>query len=307
MRISKGSGEWIEMMWEAIEDDISRALNRPLRILERRQTTGGDINDAYHLRGEHESLFLKLNSAERAPMFAAEAAGLRAIRATDSVRVPEPLAHGSSGEYSWLALEYIEFGRGGPQTSARLGEQLAAMHRASAPAFGWEQDNTIGTTPQANPWTADWLEFQRRHRIGFQLELGRDNGLAAATLSRAAQLLEQLPALFVGYEPLPSLLHGDLWGGNQAASSTGEPVVFDPAVYFGDREADLAMTELFGGFDTQFYTAYRATWPLHPGYEKRRELYNLYHVLNHFNLFGGGYASRAAAIIDRLLRYTSGA
>jgi protein-ribulosamine 3-kinase len=184
---------------------------------------------------------------------------------------------------------------------AALGEQLAAMHRATRDRFGWRRDNTIGSTPQVNMQLSDWVEFWRRHRLGYQLDLAARNGYRGALQDKGAQLLERLPQFFKGYRPAASLLHGDLWGGNAAVTAGGEPVIFDPAVYYGDREADLAMTTLFGGFTPAFYRAYETQWPLDPGHRERHELYNLYHVLNHLNLFGGGYRAQAEGMIDRLL------
>ena len=178
------------------------------------------------------------------------------------------------------------------------------MHRSSARAFGWERDNTIGATAQPDTWTGDWVEFLRKHRLGFQLDLAQSNGASQRTLDRGRRLLERLEDYFQDYQPAASLLHGDLWGGNWAADTEEQPVMFDPAVYFGDRESDIAMTELFGGFDEAFYEEYQAEWPLHPGYARRKPLYQLYHVLNHFNLFGETYVRQAAHIIDSLLADT---
>jgi fructosamine-3-kinase len=234
-------------------------------------------------------------------MFSAEAAGLEAIRGTSTLRAPRPIAWGTAGERSWLALEFISFAPAGPRGGALLGEQLAAMHRCSARAFGWERDNTIGATLQPNTWMADWAAFFRDQRIGHQLRLARKAGLQGSVLERLQRLLEAIPLLLQGHKPQPSLLHGDLWGGNWGMASDGNPVVFDPAVYYGDREADLAMTELFGGFDSRFYQAYQHAWPLDPGYQSRKELYKLYHILNHFNLFGASYAGQAGALADQLL------
>ena len=173
-----------------------------------------------------------------------------------------------------------------------------------APRFGWPRDNTIGTTPQVNAWGDDWAEFFRDRRIAPQLALAARNGHGGALQRDGERLLAAIPALLAGHAPAPSLLHGDLWSGNAACLATGEPVIFDPAVYYGDREADLAMTELFGGFGADFYAAYRDAWPLPDGYERRRTLYNLYHVLNHLNLFGGGYGAQAETMIARLLAET---
>jgi fructosamine-3-kinase len=184
---------------------------------------------------------------------------------------------------------------------AALGEQLALQHRHQAAEYGWSRDNTIGSTPQLNGWSQDWLTFFRERRLRCQLQLAASKG-AAVLLLRGEMLLERLDGLFDGYRPVPSLLHGDLWGGNWAVDERGQPVIFDPATYYGDREADLAMTRLFGGFGIDFYRAYEANWPLHPGVRRRTVLYNLYHVLNHFNLFGGGYLAQAMSMMDSLLR-----
>lgn len=291
-------------MWTLIEQDISRALGEAFTIQDRSPMDGGCINEAFQLEGRSCSLFVKLNSADRLAMFTAEAAGLEAIRASETLRAPRPIAWGVVGQRSWLALEFIPIAASGRRGGALLGEQLAAMHRSSASAFGWERDNTIGATPQPNPWTADWAEFFRDQRIGYQLGLARENGLPAGPLERLQCLLEVIPALLEGHSPQPSLLHGDLWGGNWGVDGDGGPVIFDPAVYYGDREADLAMTELFGGFDSSFYRAYRHAWPPEPGYPTRKRLYNLYHILNHFNLFGAGYASQAEALAEQLLSET---
>jgi protein-ribulosamine 3-kinase len=288
-------------MWQAIEQEITAATGVPFRVCDSTAIGGGCINDAVCLRGGDRTFFVKLNRAERLSMFEAEAAGLAAIRATDTVRAPEPVASGIDGDRSWLALEFIEFTTAGGEAEARLGEQLAAMHRAGSDRFGWVRDNTIGSTPQPNPWTADWLQFLREQRLGFQLALARENGAASRLVERGELLLASLPLFFRDYRPAPSLLHGDLWGGNWSADHQGRPVVYDPAVYFGDREADLAMTELFGGFSERFYRAYASTWPLDRGYSSRQALYNLYHILNHFNLFGGSYERQALGMVEQLL------
>jgi len=185
---------------------------------------------------------------------------------------------------------------------ALLGEQLATLHRRTGKAFGFTQDNFIGSSPQRNTWNNDWISFWREERLGFQLELAAENGYGGKLQSLGEDLLEALPAFFEGYAPAPSLLHGDLWSGNHAFLADGTPTIFDPAVYYGDRECDLAMTELFGGYTANFYAAYRAAWPLHEGYGLRRDLYNLYHILNHANLFGGGYANQAEQMMRTLLQ-----
>ena len=181
-----------------------------------------------------------------------------------------------------------------------MGAQLAAMHRVTSTEgnFGWHRDNTIGETPQINDWSDDWIEFLTQHRLKYQFELAEQKG---HRFSQAQDLLDITPSLFEGYDPQPSLLHGDLWGGNAGFDEKGEPVLFDPAVYFGDRETDLAFTELFGGFGSAFYEGYSSAWPLHGGFGKRKTLYNLYHILNHYNLFGGGYATQAEGMMTTIL------
>jgi fructosamine-3-kinase len=246
-------------------------------------------------------VFVKVAARERLPLLEAEAAGLRDLASAAALRVPSVLAAGVAGSQAFLALEWIEFRAATSRTEVRLGELLAAQHRVTAPRFGWHRDNTIGATAQSNAWTDDWTRFFADRRLGFQLDLAAQQGHSGRLIERGHRLCEQLDVLLRGHRPLPSLLHGDLWGGNWAADESGKPVVFDPAVYFGDREADLAMTRLFGGFGRAFYDAYESAWPLEAGATLRFDLYNLYHVLNHLNLFGGGYRGQAEALIDRLL------
>ncbi len=286
-------------MIEAIATAIAQATGKPFTPVAERRASGGCINAARILVGaDGRRFFVKLNHASRLEMFEAEAEGLRAILATATLRAPKPIASGHSGDTAWLVLEYLELSPRGD--AAMLGRLLAAMHRHTWDRYGWHRDNTIGSTLQINTPATDWLEFLRQHRLGYQLTLAARQGAPHRLLDRGERLLSELAGLFASYHPLPSLLHGDLWGGNYAYAA-GVPVIFDPAVYYGDREADLAMTELFGGFPDDFYAAYREAWPLDAGYHARKDLYNLYHVLNHFNLFGGGYLNQAERLIERLL------
>jgi protein-ribulosamine 3-kinase len=245
--------------------------------------------------------FIKTVPREQADVLAAEAEGLRELAAANAVRIPKVLDSGVRGDEAYLELEKIEAAQPTPATEALLGEQLAAQHRVTKKAFGWHRDNTIGRTPQPNGWCDTWVEFYSGRRLRFQLDLASRKGFASMLQAKGERLLEALPALLADHSPQPSLLHGDLWGGNWLAGRDGTPWIFDPAVYYGDREADIAMTHLFGGFGASFYSAYESAWPLPPGHELRRELYNLYHVINHANLFGGGYAQQARSMIDRLL------
>ena len=233
--------------------------------------------------------FLKVNAARHADAFAAEADGLAALRAA-GLAAPLVISRGSVGGEAYLLLEHLDLG--GPPDFAALGRMLAEAHRKAGPRFGWQRDNYIGATPQQNGWSEDWAVFWRERRLQPQLLLASKNGFQVRG--------EGLADLLDGHEPRPSLLHGDLWSGNAGFTPAG-PVVFDPAVYYGDREADLAMTELFGGFAPQFYAAYREAFPLAQGYERRKHLYNLYHLLNHLNLFGGGYLGQVNATLSLLL------
>ncbi len=273
-------------VWDTVASAIHDAIHRPFEILATTAVGGGSINDAYRLDGtDGTRYFLKLNDARHLPMFMAEAAGLAAIAATNTLRVPRAIAHGESGGQGFLVLEYLELRWRGD--ARMLGEQLAALHRCVGDRFGFDRDNFIGTSPQPNSWTKDWVTFWREHRLGFQLRLAGRNGNGGPLQSLGEELMEKLPAFFDNHTPHPSLLHGDLWSGNHAFLADGTPTLFDPAVYFGDRECDLAMTELFGGYPADFYAAYHATYPLDAGYATRKPLYNLYHILNHANLFGG--------------------
>jgi fructosamine-3-kinase len=287
-------------VWGMVASAIRDATHRRFSLHSKASVGGGSINDAYRLEGTDGSrYFLKLNDARHHPMFIAEAAALGAIAASKTLQVPRPVAHGIAGRHSYLVLEHLELGSRGD--ARLLGAQLAALHRCTSSRFGFAQDNFIGTTPQPNGWKEDWIDFWREQRLGFQLRLAAKNGHGRELQGPGGKLLEALPSFFAGYSPQPSLLHGDLWGGNHAYLTDGTPAVFDPAPYYGDRECDLAMTELFGGYPADFYAAYRAAWPLDAGYAVRRDLYNVYHVLNHANLFGGGYVRQAEQMMQRLL------
>jgi fructosamine-3-kinase len=289
-------------LWERIQSDIEAATGVAANLDQQGSVGGGCINQAARIRYGDTTYFVKLNSASGHDMFAAEAQGLQELRRCDALKIPAPVCYGSDSQSAWLVMENLELG--GRGNAGALGEGLASLHRITRDEYGWDRDNTIGSTPQENAWMDDWIEFWRERRLRFQLELAGRKGAGNALTSRGETLLDEFPALFGDYSPAASLLHGDLWSGNFAYTLQGEPAIFDPAVYYGDREADLAMTELFGGFGGDFYTAYNNAWPLDPGYKVRKTLYNLYHILNHYNLFGGGYAAQAQGMIDSLLSET---
>ena len=267
-----------------------------------RPVGGGSINRAFRVETGAGPVFLKVNTSDGAAMFAAEAAGLEAIRAARAVVAPAALALGETGDHAWLALEWLDLAANPQPAAERLGRELATMHAYTGEYFGWHRDNTIGSTPQPNTPTEEWIDFWREQRLGFQLELAMRNGLPQDCERRVRALLGRLEQFFDGHRPEPALLHGDLWGGNWGATRDGAPCIFDPAVYYGDREADLAMTRLFGGFGEPFYRAYESAWPLEPGWQGRVALYNLYHLLNHFNLFGVGYLGRIEDMLGELQR-----
>ena len=287
--------------WQDIELAIREAEGAPFSIESRSAAGGGSINECHVVRGQGRAYFVKTNAPGRAEMFAAEAAGLDEIGRTRTVRVPQPVCHGASPTASWIVLELLELQSPDDRGMRALGRNLAGLHRVTAKYYGWQRDNTIGSTPQTNTASADWIAFWREQRLGKQLDLAAAKGRGGRLLERGRRLMEKLPVLFAGHVPAPSLLHGDLWSGNAGMTASGEPVIYDPAVYYGDREADLAMTELFGGFPQSFYASYHAELPLDAGYATRKHLYNLYHVLNHLNLFGGSYGAQAERIIGQLL------
>ena len=270
----------------------------PSPVYDMSPVSGGDINDAYRLTLEDGTrVFMKANRSVSPAFFQAEADGLEAIRATGAIRVPGVIATGQDDRYgTFLLLEWV-----GPAPRRRdfweaFGHSLAAMHRSHAGRFGWEKDNAIGATPQVNAPCDSWVAFFRDRRLAPQFKRA-ERWLDAAARKRATRLLDHLEEHLV--EPdHPSLLHGDLWSGNFITGSDGQAWLIDPAVYVGHAEADLAMTELFGGFAPDFYATYREVSPLQPGYARRRDLYNLYHLLNHLNLFGGGYLGSVMQVLD---------
>ncbi|MBW4559739.1 MAG: fructosamine kinase family protein [Mojavia pulchra JT2-VF2] len=287
-------------MWTEIDAHISRVTGEKFQSQQKRSVSGGCINQGYAVSDNQCTYFVKLNQASQVAMFEAEALGLEEMLTTASIRVPKPLCWGTAGNSSYIVLEWLEMGGGNSKSWEEMGCKLAAMHQAtSAQGFGWKINNTIGSTPQINTWTANWVEFYVKHRLGYQFQLARRRG---STFPKQDKLLAAIPELLADHQVQPSLVHGDLWGGNAGCTVSGEPVIFDPATYFGDREVDIAMTELFGGFPTVFYKGYNEVFPLDAGYEQRKTLYNLYHILNHFNLFGGGYGSQANRMIDQILR-----
>lgn len=288
-------------MWTKIAQHISKVTETEFFVKSRCSVSGGCINQGYAVTGDSSTYFVKLNSASQVAMFEAEVLGLKQMQQTATIRVPQQIGWGTASGSAYIVLEWLEIGRGNNFSWQEMGRRLAAMHQwqpSTKEGFGWDINNTIGSTPQINTWTADWAEFYAQHRLAYQFQLARRRG---GHFPLQERLLAAIAGLLADHQPQPSLVHGDLWGGNAAFTASGEPVIFDPATYFGDREVDVAMTELFGGFPAAFYQGYNEVFPLHPGYEKRKTLYNLYHILNHFNLFGGSYQSQANRMISQIL------
>jgi len=286
-------------LWQHLSLQISQYNRQAFHINAHTSLSGGCINSAYKVSDGHSNYFVKLNSIEHCAMFETEWQALQELHERAAVRVPRPVCHGQHESQAYLVLEYLPLC--GRPDATLLGQQLAATHRVSAAQFGWHTNNVIGATPQQNQQKPDWVDFWRSQRLIPQLQLAEQNGYAGALSPVTDKLLSSFDALFENYTPIPSLLHGDLWGGNAAALADGTPVMFDPALYYGDRETDIAMTHLFGGFDRQFYTAYNEAWPLNDGFAIRKKLYNLYHILNHLNLFGTGYQQQAISLCQQVL------
>jgi fructosamine-3-kinase len=285
--------------WQPLATSLAEQLQLPPGEVRATPVHGGDINQAWKLELGDCEFFVKLNRPERLQMFDAEKAGLEAIRRSAALRVPEVFLTGQMAGQAFIVMEFIELA--GQADAGRFAVALAAMHNCFNDRFGFHGDNTIGSTTQVNTFNHDWIDFWRRHRLGFQLQLAARNDLDSNLIDRGYRLVEQLDKFFTTYQPRPSLLHGDLWGGNQAADLQGNPVIYDPACYFGDHEADLAMMELFGHPGKRFFASYTEHFPVDADYPRRRELYNLYHVRNRANLFGGGYGAQARRMIEMLL------
>ena len=304
------------MDWQAFSNDVSHQLGQSLQIESVHAVSGGDIHQAFQLNTNQGHLFLKLNQASLFSLFETEAHSLNAIYQTHTIRCPKVIGLGIFNHHqAWLLLEHLPLTHKGDEF--QRGRDLATMHhqihKASQP-FGWFEDNYIGHTLQKNTWHFNWIDFYANQRLQPQLELAQLRGASPLLFQLGQQLIEALPFWFSAYTPEASLLHGDLWGGNSAfatqytagsSNHSSEAVIFDPASYYGDRETDIAMTELFGGFSQAFYDGYNEVFPLDSGYKHRKALYNLYHVINHFNLFGGGYEQNAISLIQKLLKQQS--
>ena len=284
----------------AICEQISQATGKSFKPHTNQGTGGGCINKTFILADDHQKFFIKSNRADLSEMFVAEVEGLNALNAAQAFRIPEVICHGSDSNNAWLVLEYLPLGGPGARNFALAGEKLALQHQSSQRLFGWHRDNTIGSSPQVNNPEKNWSTFWKQHRLGYQLKLASSHGYHGEVITVCEDLIERCDAFF-DHDPKAALLHGDLWSGNLSFDDKGQPVIYDPAVYYGDAEADIAMTELFGGFGNDFYQAYNQVSPIDSGYRSRKRLYNLYHILNHMNLFGGGYQQQSIQMARQLL------
>jgi protein-ribulosamine 3-kinase len=283
----------------AVEEKLSQVFNTSITITKENPIGGGCINSAHKIETNHGSYFLKWNDTDAHPgMFEAEAKGLMMLQKANSIRVPAVIATGSGDNISFIVLELIEPGKRIKNFWQDFGERLAKLHKHTDQSFGLDHDNYIGSLPQKNSKHITWIDFFIVKRLGRQIEIASNSGVISKSIIRQFDsFITRLPELIP--KEKPALLHGDLWNGNYMVENDGSACLIDPAVYYGHREMDLAMTKLFGGFDEEFYEAYNATFPLQPGFESRVDIHNLYPLIVHVNLFGGGYLSQVKSILDR--------
>jgi protein-ribulosamine 3-kinase len=281
---------------DTIRSSVESQLNTTIKNVQR--CSGGDINQAAHLHTVGADYFIKWHTNSPPGMFSSEARGLRLLADAADLKIPEVIA--VSEDPAYLVLEWLEEGRRSPSTGKALGEGLAALHQTFADKHGLDHDNFIGRLHQSNTQADSWAAFYGDQRIRAQMEMARRaNKLSSDVENRLETLIKRLPDLIPEAEA--SLMHGDLWGGNVMIVEGGHPAIIDPAVYYGHREVDLAMTELFGGFGRDFYDAYNSVYPIDKGYNQRRSLYQLYPMMVHMNLFGGGYTSRVQSIVRQYI------
>lgn len=288
-------------MWQAISKHLSDTLMFNFEILEKTRISGGDISDCYMISDGEQRYFVKVNTREFLPKFEIEAENIRIMRESNTVFVPELIAVGKSKTHAFIILNYLPTKPlDDAENSYKFGQQLARLHQwGEQKEYGFDVDNYIGATLQPNPWTKKWNHFFAEQRIGWQLQLMKEKGIDLVDIDEFTQVIRDRLA---NHHPSPSLLHGDLWHGNVSLSVFG-PICYDPACYWGDHECDIAMTELFEGFQPEFYQGYESILPLDLGYSERKEIYNLYHLLNHYNQFGGHYLEQAQKSINTILSY----
>ncbi|MFM2589995.1 fructosamine kinase family protein [Vibrio sp. TBV020] len=288
-------------MWQAISKQLSEVLLFSFEIKEKTKVHGGDINDCYMISDGEQRYFVKVNRRDFLPKFEIEAENIRLLHDSRTVFVPELIMTGTSKEHAFIVLNYLPTKPlDDSKNSFLFGQQLARLHLwGEQKEYGLDQDNYIGSTLQPNKWDRKWGRFFAEQRIGWQLQLLREKGINLVDINEFTQLVQSRLA---SHQPKPALLHGDLWHGNVANSVFG-PICYDPACYWGDRECDIAMTELFEGFQPDFYQGYESVLPLDLSYSERKDIYNLYHLLNHYNQFGGHYLEQSEKLIKQILLY----
>lgn len=284
-------------MWHFISEKISEAIESDFICDDIREVHGGDTHQAFRISDGRKRFFVKINNAEASLNFQAEALGLMALSANEHIQVPKFICHDICEEKSYLVLQHIIIKDGESDQWQNLGSALAHMHKTQSQTdFGCDFNNYIGKTPQVNHLMVNWCDFFAENRIGHMLQLLAQSGIRFVDIDAA---VEQVKSYLKSHQPQASMLHGDLWRGNVGFFKS-QPVMFDPAFYYGDRETDIAMTELFGRFPESFYRGYQQTWPLDVNYKSRKSLYQLYHILNHALMFGGHYMQSARETLKQI-------
>lgn len=284
-------------MWHFISEQISECIQQEFICDDIREVKAGDSHKAYKISDGKHRFFVKTNEKIQLSNFESEREGLEHLSNTQLFKVPKVIFSGLVSDHSFLVLEHITMTQGDERSWFHFGQCLAKLHaNHSQQMYGWQEDNFIGLTPQSNLWQKKWSCFFAEQRIGFMLQLLSEKGHELANID---SVVDSIKSLLAGHNPKSSMLHGDLWQGNTGFHAN-QPVLFDPAFYFGDRETDLAMTELFSRFPESFYQGYADIWPLEDDYQFRKPIYQLYHVLNHALLFGGHYLDSAKITLKNL-------
>lgn len=288
-------------MWQAISQQLSETLMFSFNIEEKNRLHGGDISECYMISDGEQRYFVKVNTRDFLHKFEIEAENIRIMRESNTVFVPEVILTGKSKQHSFIVLNYLPTKQlDDDKNSYLFGQQLAKLHQwGEQKEYGFDQDNYIGATLQPNKWDRKWARFFAEQRIGWQLQLAKEKGVNLVNINDFIQVVYDRLAT---HQPTPSLLHGDLWHGNVANSVFG-PICYDPSCYWGDRECDIAMSELFEGFQPEFYQGYESILPIDYRYSERKDIYSLYHLLNHYNQFGGHYLDQSQKLINQILSY----